>query len=155
MTFNIGDKVRVNASYTLDNFTEEDKHNLLTEAGTIIGVTGAFLSVELDNGYHAESTPKLPWLFLPEELDPLEEAHPLTNEFAKSPETASENNSDGAPFKVGDLVKVVNYHPVWDGTVGKVHEVYNNRHANIRNTTHSEFGLGFPFTNLELVGKAF
>ena len=51
-------------------------------------------------------------------------------------------------FKVGDWVKVENYHTVWDGTVGKVEKFFDTKVALIKNEKHSEFGLSFPIANL-------
>jgi len=150
MTFNIGDKVRVNNSYpTSDNFGEDGSYAAVRGSeGVVDRVTEDYVGVVPEDSDHEIWGSS--WLFLPTELDLLEEVHPLTNESVNSPETASENNSDGAPFKVGDLVRVVDYHLVWDGTVGRVHEIYAHNFVNIRNETHEEFGLGFPVSNLEL-----
>lgn len=53
------------------------------------------------------------------------------------------------PLKVGDWVKVVNYLPVWDGTVGKIIQLRSNRV-----TISSASGrLGFDLENLELTEK--
>lgn len=154
MTFNIGDKVRVNDTYA-ETALKIDQRILDTRGseGVVTGYLHSFIKVKATKTTY-ESWKDFEFLFYLEELDLLEEADPLQKESIKSTETASEINSDGAPFKVGDLVKVVNYHHVWDGTVGRVHEIYSPTFVNIRTATHKEFGLGFSVSSLELVGEA-
>lgn len=83
MTLSIGTKVRVGENY-LAGRTHVDK--TVTEVrgkeGTVVGYCGNFIEVTpsaFDNPYW-----KVSFLFWEEELEVLEVAHPLQNEFAKS-----------------------------------------------------------------------
>ena len=81
--FKIGTRVRVNYVYpkgatSIDISTDQVRGS----EGEVTGHTDNFVEVKCINSEYDGWWGS--WLFLPEELDVLEEAHPLQNEFTKS-----------------------------------------------------------------------
>ena len=84
MVFKKGDKVRVNERYGLDVIAEHGSDGSIEafygqEGKVTQDFEGHFVWVDLTVNGQTEN-----YLFFPSELDLLEEAHPLQNEFTKS-----------------------------------------------------------------------
>lgn len=83
MTLSIGTKVRVNATYLAGRTHVDDTvTEVRGKEGTVVGYCGSFTEVapsDFDNPYW-----KVRFLFWEEELDVLEEAHPLPKEHINS-----------------------------------------------------------------------
>jgi hypothetical protein len=84
MTFNIGDKVRVNDNYGAE-YEEADESITLVRGseGVVNGFAGNFVSVKQTKTAF-EHWKGDRYLFWSDELDLLEEAHPLTKESINS-----------------------------------------------------------------------